>query len=208
MVRQSAVSGAAGDGMDAQVDDGAPVCPGMLLGAAESCEAGEGAYVLEGGIYASVIGRKRSRAAAEGSKTTIGVEQRSGGHSAQPQIGDMVSAKVTKVNPRMAACLIVCVNGRALEQNFPGVIRAQDVRATETDTVEIYNSFMPGDIVRAQVLSLGDRDSYYLTTAKNELGVISATCASSGGKMVPISWQEMQCPLSLSKELRKVARIE
>ena len=51
-------------------------------------------------------------------------------------------------------------------------------------------------------------NSYYLTTAKNELGVISATCASSGSKMVPISWQEMQCPLSLSKELRKVARIE
>ena len=130
------------------------------------------------------------------------------GQSLQPQIGDTVSAKVTKVNPRMAVCLIVCVNGRALAQNFPGVIRAQDVRATEIDTVEIYSSFMPGDVVRAQVLSLGDMNSYYLTTAKNELGVISATSASSGGQMVPISWQEMQCPLSLEVEKRKVAKLD
>ena len=108
----------------------------------------------------------------------------------------------------MAVCLIVCVNGRALAQNFPGVIRAQDVRATEIDTVEIYSSFMPGDVVRAQVLSLGDMNSYYLTTAKNELGVISATSASSGGQMVPISWQEMQCPLSLEVEKRKVAKLD
>jgi exosome complex component CSL4 len=200
--------GASQQQMDALSPDG-PVCPGMRLGDAETCAAGRGTYILEGGIYASVVGRKRALPAADGEqKATIEVEQRSGGHSIQPQIGDTVSAKVTKVNPRMATCLIVCVNGSALEQNFPGVIRAQDVRATETDTVEIYNCFMPGDIVRAQVLSLGDMNSYYLTTAKNELGVISATCASSGGKMVPVSWQEMQCPLSLSKELRKVARIE
>ena len=44
----------------------------------------------------------------------------------------------------------------------------------------IYKSCMPGDVLRAEVLSLGDANSYYLTTAKNELGVISAKCESSG----------------------------
>ena len=184
-----------------------PVCPGMRLAVSESCAAGAGTYIFEGAIYASVVGVKQQLVGDGGEKRIEVVPSRSGGHF-QPQIGDTISAKVTKVNPRMASCLIVCVNGRALEQNFPGVIRAQDVRATETDTVEIYSCFMPGDIVRAEVLSLGDMNSYYLTTAKNELGVISATCASSGGKMVPISWQEMQCPLGMQKEQRKVARIE
>lgn len=38
----------------------------------------------------------------------------------------------------------------------------------------MYDCFHPGDIVRAEVLSLGDARSYYLSTAKNELGVVYA----------------------------------
>lgn len=40
--------------------------------------------------------------------------------------------------------------------------------------VQIQASFRPGDVVRAEVLSLGDARSYHLTTAKNELGVVYA----------------------------------
>lgn len=40
--------------------------------------------------------------------------------------------------------------------------------------VELGLCFRPGDLVRAEVLSLGDSHSYYLTTAKNELGVTEA----------------------------------
>ncbi len=40
--------------------------------------------------------------------------------------------------------------------------------------VIMYDCFRPGDIVRAEVLSLGDVRSYFLTTAKNELGVVFA----------------------------------
>ena len=40
--------------------------------------------------------------------------------------------------------------------------------------VELYSSFRPGDIVRAEVVSLGDARSYQLSTAKNELGVVFA----------------------------------
>ena len=52
--------------------------------------------------------------------------------------------------------------------------RVQDIRATEKDKVQVYRSFRPGDIVRAQVISLGDARSYYLATTKNDLGVIFA----------------------------------
>ena len=57
---------------------------------------------------------------------------------------------------------------------FPGVIRVQDVRATEKDKVRIAASFKPGDIVRAAVISLGDQSNYYLSTGRNELGVVVA----------------------------------
>ncbi|KAH0508253.1 Exosome complex component CSL4 [Microtus ochrogaster] len=82
------------------------------------------------------------------------------------------------------------------------------IRATEKDKVEIYKSFRPGDIVLAKVISLGDAQSnYLLTTAENELGVVVAH-SESGVQMVPISWCEMQCPKTHTKEFRKVARVQ
>nr|XP_020033335.1 exosome complex component CSL4 isoform X3 [Castor canadensis] len=74
--------------------------------------------------------------------------------------------------------------------------------------VEIYKSFRPGDIVLAKVISLGDAQSnYLLTTAENELGVVVAH-SESGVQMIPISWCEMQCPKTHTKEFRKVARVQ
>lgn len=50
---------------------------------------------------------------------------------------------------------------------------------------------------------------YHLSTAENELGVVIATAEGSpqGVSMLPISWSEMQCPKTLIKESRKVARV-
>lgn len=50
---------------------------------------------------------------------------------------------------------------------------------------------------------------YHLSTAENELGVVIATAEGSpqGVSMLPISWSEMQCPQTLVKEPRKVARV-
>jgi len=55
-------------------------------------------------------------------------------------------------------------------------------------------------------ISLGDKSSYYLSTAKNEYGVIFATSVA-GATMVPISWDSMQCPKTKMVEQRKVAKI-
>nr|XP_020033334.1 exosome complex component CSL4 isoform X2 [Castor canadensis] len=83
-----------------------------------------------------------------------------------------------------------------------------DVGAIVTCKVEIYKSFRPGDIVLAKVISLGDAQSnYLLTTAENELGVVVAH-SESGVQMIPISWCEMQCPKTHTKEFRKVARVQ
>ncbi|XP_043854358.1 exosome complex component CSL4-like [Dromiciops gliroides] len=66
-------------------------------------------------------------------------------------------------------------------------------------------SFRPGDIMLAKVIFLGDAQSnYLLTTAENDLGVVVAH-SESGVPMVPISWCEMQCPRTHTKEFLKVA---
>jgi len=123
-----------------------------------------------------------------------------------PDVQSIVTARVTKVNPRFANLVILCVGNTVVKEQFSGIIRAQDVRATEQDKVEIYKCFRPGDIVKAEIISLGDKRSYFLSTAKNELGVIFAKSVA-GATMIPVSWDQMQCPKTKMKEYRKVAKV-
>jgi exosome complex component CSL4 len=99
------------------------------------------------------------------------------------------------------------LNSSDLGENFKGIIRIQDVRSTERDKVKIIEMFKPGDIVRAQVLSLGDGSNYYLTTARNDLGVVFAKSnGGAGALMYAIDWQTMVCPKTGEIELRKCAK--
>jgi len=106
-----------------------------------------------------------------------------------------------------ATISISVVDGQALPpgEDFTGVIRVQDVRATEKDKVKIGDCFRGGDVVRGVVISLGDARSYYITTARNDLGVIFAE-SEAGATMFPISWQEMRCPKTGVIEKRKCAK--
>ncbi|XP_057476973.1 uncharacterized protein LOC130764686 isoform X2 [Actinidia eriantha] len=161
------------------------VTPGEVLGKASELKAGRGAYVAthNNTVYASLTGRR----------------------SLNPPPPDSPD-KVAKVMARMASADIMCVGSKSVREKFSGIIRHQDIRATEIDKVDMHSSFRPGDIVRASILSLGDARAYYLSTAKNELGVVSAE-STAGATMVPISWTEMQCPLTGQIEQRKVAKV-
>ncbi|KAF2306963.1 hypothetical protein GH714_022821 [Hevea brasiliensis] len=122
------------------------------------------------------------------------------GHKAQgavPEPGYVVIARVTKVMAKMASADIMCLGPKSVQQ---------DVRATEIGKVDMHLSFHPGDIVRALVLSLGDARAYHLSTAKNELGVVSAE-STAGATMVPISWTGMKCSLTGQIERRKIAKV-
>ena len=54
-------------------------------------------------------------------------------------------------------------------------------------------------------ISLGDQSNYYLSTARNELGVLMAT-SEEGNTMHPISWKEFKDPETGKTESRKVAK--
>lgn len=58
---------------------------------------------------------------------------------------------------------------------------------------------------RDEQISLGDQSNYYLSTARNELGVVMAT-SEAGNAMYPVSWKEFRDPVSGETELRKVAK--
>ncbi|PQQ14915.1 exosome complex component CSL4 [Prunus yedoensis var. nudiflora] len=192
------------------------VTPGEVLGKASKFKAGRGAYVSPDNltVYASLTGLRRILSPFpthptswkfEFLRPTVEVTGHKA-HGAIPEPGSIVIARVTKVMARMASADIMCLGTKSVREKFTGIIRLQDVRATEIDKVDMHMSFHPGDIVRAIVLSLGDARAYYLSTAKNELGVISAQ-STAGATMVPISWTEMQCPLTGQIEHRKVAKV-
>lgn len=91
------------------------------------------------------------------------------------------------------------------ELRFQALIRKEDVRAVEKDRVVMDEMFRVGDIVRGSVISLGDQSFYYLTTARNDLGVVMAR-SEAGNMMFPVSWKEMRDPATGVGESRKVAR--
>merc|ERR1739848_210115 len=131
-----------------------------------------------------------------------------GEETAVPSIGDIVTAKITSVNSRFAKVMIECIRDITLNEPFRGQIRKEDIREFEKDKIEMYKSFRPGDIILARVLSLGEASSgYLLSTAENELGVAIAKSETSGDKMIPVSWTEMQCPKTYNKEFRKIAKV-
>ncbi|KAH6840815.1 hypothetical protein B0I37DRAFT_224183 [Chaetomium sp. MPI-CAGE-AT-0009] len=122
-----------------------------------------------------------------------------------PEVGNVVLCRVIRITPRQAVVAILVCGDSVLEAEWQGLIRVQDVRATEKDRVRIYESFRPGDVVRAEVISLGDQANYYLSTTRNELGVVLAV-SEAGNTMQPVSWKEFRDPETGAMELRKVAQ--
>ena len=206
--------------------------PGQHLGAASQYIPGPGTHLSDGQVYASLLGhiqiRQPAPVAAAGPakrltrivvptaatlapvvdrRATVSVSRAAlaEGGEVLPDVGNTVLCRVTRLTQKQAVVAILVVGETVLTTEWQGLIRAQDVRATEKDRVKIYESFRPGDIVRAQVISLGDQANYYLSTASNTLGVVMAT-SETGSPMYPVSWKEYIDPETGLSEPRKVAK--
>ncbi|KPM41566.1 hypothetical protein AK830_g4949 [Neonectria ditissima] len=206
----------------AAVDDSPSIAlPGKVLGPISKFAPGAGTHVFEGNVVSSLMGRvtivppskapgpakrlNKITAPTTEDLATISVSRHGRKHEILPDVDNIVLARVVRLMPRQAIVVIQQVGETVLQTEWQGVIRVQDVRATEKDKVKIYESFKPGDIVRAQVISLGDQANYYLSTASNELGVIMAT-SEAGNDMVPVSWKEYKDSVTGISEPRKVAK--
>ncbi|APA11029.1 hypothetical protein SS1G_03256 [Sclerotinia sclerotiorum 1980 UF-70] len=198
--------------------------PGQLLGSSSEYLPGPGTHIHSSNLYASILGPIKTVAPPKPSYpqkratkitpaalvplSTVSIERATvTGDKAEiiPEVNSTVLCRVTRITPRQATVAILVVGETVLEGEWQGLIRVQDVRATEKDKVKIFESFRPGDIVRAVVISLGDQSNYYLSTARNELGVIMAT-SEAGNAMYPVSWKEYKDPETGSSESRKVAK--
>ncbi|KAH9982432.1 hypothetical protein BGW80DRAFT_1263260 [Lactifluus volemus] len=162
---------------------------------------GTGLYTINGEIRASLLGTPYNKA-----PFTLSIPQLK---PHPPAPNSVVLGSITRLSPQQAVVSITVVDGVPLPlgEDFTGVIRVQDIRATEKDKIKVGDCFRGGDVIKGLVISLGDARSYYITTARNDLGVIFAT-SEAGGTMEPVSWQEMRCRKTGKVEKRKCAKPE
>ncbi|KAL9612387.1 MAG: hypothetical protein Q9167_003027 [Letrouitia subvulpina] len=207
------------------------VVPGQLLGPSSKYVPGPGTHLIASQIYASLAGRpnvvpplsKDQDPKSSASRPTISVPRLSSAlpnysvtslnvsnSNILPTVGSIVICRVTRLMTRQVNVAILIVGGESGEEQvcgdeLQGVIRREDIRATEKEKVVVGEGFRVGDIVRGIVISLGDQHNYYLSTAKNEYGVIIAK-SEVGNTMVPISWKGFRDPVTGLTETRKAAK--
>lgn len=182
------------------------VIPGQVLGPSSKLASGPGTFHASESVTAAILGvpaSKKNSATPKSNKIlTIAPSSRS---PRLPEINSTVYARVTRIERHQARCDITVVSDTVAPQPLRALLRRQDVRATEKDKVVMVDCFHVGDIIRANVIGLGDQTGYYLGTAGNEYGVVMAW-SEAGNGCVPISWCEVRDSETGVKEARKVAK--
>jgi len=197
--------------------------PGTLLGPASKYAPGPGTHIHDSSVYASIAGTVASTPSSSPTTTKHpllsislpGSASASSSANILPSVDTQVLARITRLGARFAAAEILVIapasattissDSTVCSTPFAAQIRREDIRATEKDKVTVQDSFRVGDVIRAVVISLGDQGGYYLSTAKNELGVVVAR-GEDGEVLVPVSWREVRDLRTGRGEARKVAK--
>lgn len=149
------------------------VVPGDYLCPLKEGRSGVGVISGKGEIRASLVGEVKYEDVENNNKKRVHVVGSTTlAKNLVVAVGDIVYARVTKINYNQAFVDILTLGEQELPFPTKAVIRREDIRETEVDKVVVHEFFKPLDIVRAAVISLGDNKQYFLSTAKSGLGVI------------------------------------
>lgn len=143
--------------------------PGQLLGASSKYSSGLGTHLHDSQIYASLAGAPqitRTRTSAlpilsiprhVPSPTTSFIPSFAiSNTNTLPEVGSVVLCRVTRLTTKQANVAILIVGdgeeGRVCADEWAGLVRREDVRATEKEKVVVAESFRVGDVVRGVVV--------------------------------------------------------
>jgi exosome complex component CSL4 len=123
--------------------------------------------------------------------------------------GTPVICRIDRVYAQKAEVTLIAhelSNGSTEVLKYPakGFIRIQDVRSFDIDKASMMDHFFPSDFVRAQLISVGDMKSCYLSTIGQDFGVIQAL-DPQGNKLYPVDQSHMKNDTGAVFK-RKVAR--
>lgn len=197
--------------MSVNFTNGEKVNPGQILGKQDDSITPSHGVIVQSNKYYSVLKGEAhfTKITADPLNPTIThiltVTRPSSSPQAGIQLGDTVLARVMKIKQDTVFVNIVVVNDHPISIELEGVIKRRDIREKEIDKIDMEECFIPGDIVKAEVASYGDSRRIQLKTHDNDFGVVYARSQETGGLMFPISPNEMICPVTKVKEMRKVA---
>jgi exosome complex RNA-binding protein Csl4 len=105
----------------------------------------------------------------------------------------------------VATCEIVALKTKAIRLPIMGLIKAENVKNDFKD-FDIFDMFVPGDIVFCKVISIDQTNFVYLSTADVNYGVVFARSPMTKNIMMPVSFDKMICLDTRIQESRKVAK--
>lgn len=148
------------------------VVPGDVIGKYESnISLGVGTYESNGIIYASMLGEVKD--CMKGENRFISVETRHQMAHMVLAIGDVVLARILRINIQQIQVEILANDKHLLRFPTRAILRQEDIRESQTDLIVMNELFHPGDIIVAKVVSLGDARYFFISTAGPDLGVVS-----------------------------------
>ena len=137
--------------------------PGQVLGLSTKYSAGSGTHAQDGQVYASLAGAPAVDGASKPPTLSIPCLLPSPSSSqvpsinisnknTLPRVGSIVLGKVTRCMMKQVNVAILVVDEQVCADEWSGVVRKEDVRATEKEKVVIGEGFRVGDLIRGEVV--------------------------------------------------------
>jgi exosome complex component CSL4 len=172
------------------------VLPGERLGVIEEFIPNSGTYVKDGVIYSKVVGR----ALMDLLSKHVSVYPLISGATV-PKVSTTVVGQVGHAQSDNVLVRIFKIGSKKLSGVFTGILHISDVQERYVNSMNEVS--MPGDIIRAKVISDKNR-VYHLSTNDKGLGVVYAFCSRCANLLEP-KRHEMRCPKCGNIERRKIA---
>ena len=184
------------------LEKGMMVTPGQFLGPIYEYEIGEsGIFQKEDKLYASLSG-KLIMTKTKNNKIRLSIEATTK-INYNPHEGDEVYAKIKNIQGSFAYCEIFATKDKLISP-LQGIIKHEHIK-DEYKEFDIYDCFLPGDIIFGTILAIDQSKYIYITTREKNHGVVFAKSSISNEIMMPISLDKMQCLYTNTFESRKVA---
>lgn len=124
----------------------------------------------------------------------------------QIRVGEDVLVRVDRIYQTSDKAEVTVVSSSFPSYPIRGSIRLQDVRSFDIDKATICDHFMPGDILKAKTIALGDVKSTFFSTIGAEYGVVLAKNSMDGEFLVPVDQSHMRSEDGQIVVKRKVAK--
>lgn len=178
------------------------IYPGRELCSIDEYQLGtSGVFQKKNKIYASISGQIQINTATH--PPTISVVNKDS-RVLSLKVETIVYAKILNIIRTQCICEIFATKEKTIKP-IQGIIKHENIKMDYKE-FDIFDCFVPGDIIIAKVISIDESNFVYLSVAEPNLGVIFAKSHLSGDIMIPVSWEQMESLETHQREKRKVAK--